>query len=111
MTIPATVTINGKKFKVVKINAGAFKGKKIRTVTVSKNIETISAKAFNGSKATKLIVKSKKLTKKSVKGSLKNSKIKTVQVKVGTKKQNKTYVKKYKKYFTKANAGRKVTVK
>ena len=105
------MTINGKKFKVVKINAGAFKGKKIRTVTVSKNIETISAKAFNGSKATKLIVKSKKLTKKSVKGSLKNSKIKTVQVKVGTKKQNKTYVKKYKKYFTKANAGRKVTVK
>ena len=26
-------------------------------------------------------------------------------------KQNKTYVNKYKKYFTKANAGKKVTVK
>lgn len=52
-----------------------------------------------------------KQMKKSVYGSLKSSKITAVQVKVGSKKQNKTYVNKYKKYFTKANAGKKVTVK
>jgi hypothetical protein len=34
-----------------------------------------------------------------------------VKVKVGKKKVNKKYVKKYKKYFTKKNAGRKVKVK
>ncbi len=89
VSVPATVTINGKNYDVVKINAGAFKG----------------------SKTTKLIVRSKKLTKASVKGSLKGSKIKTVQVKVGKKKENKKYVKKYKKIFTKKNAGKKVKVK
>ena len=45
-----------------------------------------------------------KLTKSSVKKSLKGSKVKTVKVK-------KSKVKKYKKYFTKKNAGRKVKVK
>ena len=89
VTVPAAVKIGGKTFSVTKI----------------------SAKAFKGSKATKLIVKTKKLTKKSVKGSLKGSKIKTVQVKVGKKSVNKKYVKKYKKFFTKKNAGRTVTVK
>ena len=56
-------------------------------------------------------MKTKLLKKAKVKGCLKNSKIKTVQVKVGSKKQNTTYLKKYKNYFTKANAGKKVTVK
>ena len=51
------------------------------------------------------------MTKKSVKASLKGSKVKTVQVKVGSKKVNKKFVKKYKKIFTKKNAGKKVTVK
>ena len=55
--------------------------------------------------------KSKKLKKSSVKGSLKGSKIKTVQVKVGKKKDNKKYVKKYKKIFTKKNAGKKVKIR
>ena len=56
-------------------------------------------------------VKTGKLTKKTVKNSLKGSKVKTVSVKVGNKKANNTYVKKYKKIFTKKNAGKKVTVK
>ena len=46
-----------------------------------------------------------------VKGSLKGSKVKTVQVKVGSKKLNKKYVKKYKKIFTKKICGKKVKVK
>lgn len=87
--VPATVKIEGKTFQVAGIQKNAFKGTKVKTVTV----------------------KSKKLTKKSVRGSLKGSKIKTIKVKVGKKKVNKQYVKKYKKIFTKKNAGRKVVVK
>ena len=89
ITVPATLNIDGKKFKVTQIKA----------------------KALKGSKATKLTVKTKYLTKKSVKGSLKGSKIRTVKVSVGKKSVNKKYVKKYKKIFTKRNAGRKVSVK
>lgn len=66
--------------------------------------------ALKGSPATKIIVKTKLLKKSKVKGCLRGSKVKTIQVKVG-KAANKKYVKTYKKYFTKANAGRKVTVK
>ena len=111
VTVPTTVKINGKTFKVTQINANAFKGKKIRTVTVSKNVRIIKKNAFKGSRVIKLIVKSKSLTKKSVKGALKGSKVRTIQVKIGKKSVNKKYVKKYKKIFTKKNAGRKVTVK
>ena len=112
VTVPTTVTLNGKTFLVTEIGAKAFTGKNIRTITISKNIRTIKKYAFKSSKATKLIVKTTKLTKASVKGSLKSSKIKTVQVKVSTKKStNKKYVTKYKKIFTKAVAGKKVTVK
>lgn len=88
VTVPASVTIDGKAFSVVQI----------------------SPRAFKGSKATKLIVKTKKLTKRSVKDSLKKSKIRTVKVDVGNKKTDRKYVRKYKKIFTKKNAGKKVKV-
>ena len=110
-TVPATIIAGGKKLKVTRINSGAFKGKKIRKVTISANVTKISANAFKGSKATRIVLKTRKLTKKSVKNSLKGSKVKTIQVKVGKKSLNKKYVKKYKKYFTKKNAGRKVKIK
>ena len=111
ITVPATVTIAGEEFAVTAIKAGAFKGSAATKVTIGKNVKKIAKNAFAGSKVKTVVVKSTKLTKASVKGSLKGSKVKTVQVKVGTRKQNKTYVKKYKKIFTKANAGRKVVVK
>ena len=111
VTVPATIKYDGNIYKVVQLNAKAFTGKKIRTVTVGKNIKKIQKNTFKGSPATKLILKSKLLKKSRVKGALKGSKIKTVQVKVGKKSLNKKYVKKYKKFFTKANAGKKVTVK
>ncbi len=88
VTIPASVKLNGKTYEVNKIKA----------------------KAFKKSKAKKLIIKTKKLSKSRVKGSLKGSKIKKVKVKVGKKKTNKKYVKKYRKYFTKKNCGKKVKV-
>ena len=111
VTVPATVKIKGKTYKVTQVNAGAFSGSKIRTVTIGKNVVKLQANCFKGSRASKLIIKTKKLTKKSVKGSLKGSKIKRIQVKAGSKKVNKTYAKRYKKYFSKKNAGKKVTVK
>ena len=88
-TLPAAVKIKGKTFNVTGINAKAFKGKKAKT----------------------LIVRTKKLTKESVRSSLKSSKVKTIKVKVGKKKENRKYVKKYKKIFTKKNCGKKVRVR
>ena len=85
-----------------------------KTLTVSGKKYTVTAvatKAFKGSKAKTLIIKTTKLKKSTVKGSLKGSKVKTVKVKVGSSKQNKKYVKAYKKIFTKGIAGKKVTVK
>ena len=112
VVVPKTVKLkDGRTYKVTIVGAKAFTAKKIRTVTISANVTTLKAFAFKGSKATKVIVKTKKFKKAKVKKSLKGSKVKYVVVKVGTKKANKTYVKKYKKFFTKANAGKKVTVK
>ena len=112
VSVPKTVTLyDGKTYAVTTVGAKAFTGKKIRTVTLGANVKKLQKNAFNKSKATKIVVKTKKLTKKSVKGSLKGSKVKRIQVKVGSKKLNKKYAKKYKKYFTRSNAGRRVTVK
>ena len=111
VTVPATVIIGGQTYKVTQINAGAFKSSGAKTVTVSKNVKVIRKNAFKGSKVSKVILKTKLLKKSKVRGCLSGSKVKTVQVKVGSSSQNRKYKKTYKKYFTKANAGRKVTVK
>lgn len=110
--IPAMVKLSdGKIYKVTQVNAKAFTGKKIKIITVGKNVKKLAKNAFAKSKATKLILKTKLLKKATVKGSLKGSKVKTNQVKVGSKKVNKKFVKTYKKIFTKKNAGKKVAVK
>lgn len=110
VTVPATVKIKGETLKITRINSNAFKGKKIRKVTVGKNVKKLSKNAMKGSKATAMIIKTKALSKASVKGSLRGSKIKSIKVKVGKKKENRKYVKRYKKIFTKKNAGRKVKI-
>ena len=109
--VPATVTINGEIYKVTQINANAFKAGKIRTVTIGKNVKAFKKNAFKGSAVTKLILKTRLLKKSTVKGALAGSKVKTVQVKVGSGSVNKKFVKSYKKIFTKSVAGAKVTVK
>ena len=111
VTVPAAVTIKGNTYKVTRIAAKAFTGSKIRRITIGKNVSKITKNAFAKSKATKLILKTKLLKKTSVKGSLKGSKIKTVQVKAGSKTVNRKFVKAYKKIFTKKIAGKKVSVK
>ena len=102
--VPNTITINGVSYKVTTIAANAFKGTTATKVTVGTNVNTIKAKAFKGSKVKTLVLNTKKLTKKGVKGALKGSKVTTVKV-------PKAKVKAYKKIFTKANCGKKVTVK
>ena len=121
-------TVFGQTYQVTKAAtakaAGAVtftKAKNAKSVTIPATVKLkdgktydvtqIGAKAFAASKATKVTVKTRKLSKKTVKNSLKGSKVKTVIVKVGKKKENKTYVKNYKKIFTKKIAGKKVTVK
>lgn len=109
VSVPKTVKLkDGKTYKVTAVGAKAFTGKKIRTVAIGANVNKLAKGAFSKSKAKTMILQTKKLKKKTVKGSLKGSKINTIKVKVGSKKLNKKYKKAYKKIFTKKNAGKKV---
>ena len=119
--VGSTVAVAGSQYKVTSASTvSLLAAKKGKTATVPAAIAVngrnyavtgIDKKAFKKSKATSLVVKSKGLTKKSVKGCLKGTKVKVVKVKVGKKKENKKFVKKYKKIFTKKICGAKVTVK
>jgi hypothetical protein len=112
VTVPAAVRLpDGKTYKVTSVGKYVFPGYSVRIVTIGKNVRKFSKNAFTDSNAVKIIVRTKRLTAKSVRGSLKGSSVKTVQVKVGSRAQNRKYVRKYKKIFTKKNAGKKVTVK
>jgi hypothetical protein len=131
VNIPDSVTVDGVTYKVTAVAAKALSGnKKVKTVTIGKNVTSIGkaafkgctklksvnvkstvltkigAEAFSGDKSlTKLTLKTAKLTKKSVgKNALKGTNKKLV-VKV-PKKQVTTY----KKYF-KGKGSKTVTVK
>lgn len=83
VTIPSTVKINGTKYKVTAIKAGAFKNakKSLRTINItSKNIKTVSKKAFSGL-TSKTTVKIKKTQYKKLKKMIKNKKIKVQKIK------------------------------
>ena len=83
VTIPSTVKINGTKYKVTAIKAGAFKNakKSLRTINItSKNIKTVSKKAFSGL-TSKTTVKIKKTQYKKLKKLIKNKKIKVQKIK------------------------------
>ena len=100
-------------YKVRAIGKRAVKkAPKLTELTIGANVAAIGAHAFaKAEKLKTLVVKCRKLTKTGVKNALKGSQVATVKVSLGTKKLNRTYVKKYKKFFTKANAGKKATVK
>ena len=122
VSVPATVTIKGMKYKVTGISAKAFvKCAKLTKATVGKYVTTISANAFKGrkkltqltvgagvkeigknvckgcAKLKKVIVMSKRLSKKSCKNLIAGSKIKTVKLKGAAKKAKKSYTKKFPK--------------
>lgn len=111
-----TVTVNVKTVDAKAIDNAVKKAggseKYVTKIVLGKKVSKISASAFKKyTKVTTLEIKSKKLKKAKVKKSLKGSKVKTVKVNVGKKKANKKFVKKYKKIFTKKNAGKKVKIK
>lgn len=68
VTVPNTVKVNGKTYKVVGIAANACKNnKKLTKVTIGNNVSQIGANAFsNCSKLKTIVIKSKKLTAKNV---------------------------------------------
>ncbi len=107
ISVPATVkvTVNGEKvtYKVTSIKDKAFKGnKKIKTVTLSKNITSIGKDAFkNCGKLKTMVIKSTKITKvgkNALKGTAKNLVIKVPAKKVSA----------YKKLFK--NKGNKTVI-
>lgn len=109
-----SVKVGGSKVTAASIRAAiAAAGGRNEYVTelvIDKGVKKISKNALKGTRIKTIVVRSRKLKKKSVKGSLKGSSVTDIKVKVGNKKTNKKYVKKYKPYFTKKNAGRKVRV-
>ena len=87
VTVPDKVKAGGKTYKVTKISANAFaKCKKLKSVTIGKNIKEIGNKAFSGcKKLQKITIKSKQLKKvgaKAFKGIHKKAKIKVPKAKL-----------------------------
>ncbi len=104
VTIPDTVKIQGKTYKVNAVAENAFKGcKKLKSVTVGKNVTSIGKNAFSGcSGLKKITVKTAKLKsvgKNALKGIHKKAAIKVP----------KSRLEKYKKLFK--GKGQKKTVK
>ena len=105
---------NGTTYEIGVIAKNAFKGTKLKKVTLPKYVWKIKAKAFAKSKIKTVTITTPKVTergmslsKKNVKKSLKSSKVKTIKCAAGAKSMKKTY----KKYFKKSNSGKKVKVK
>ncbi len=98
VTVPATITSNGKKYKVTSIAAKAFKNdKKLKQLTVGKNVKSIGKEAFSGcKKLKKIVLQTSKLTNSSVGKKAFTGVHKKVKVKV-PKKKLKTYRKILKK--------------
>lgn len=107
-TVPDTVIADGKKCKVTVIKSGAFKNNsKVVTIKVGKNVTKIEDYAFkNCAKLKTIVIKSKKLTSKSLsrktfKGISKKTTIKVPKAKLKT----------YKKLFRENGLSNKVKIK
>ena len=89
ITIPATIKINGEIYKVTRIDKNALKGnKKVTKIVVGSNIQSIGNYAFSGCKKLKtIIIRSKKLTTKTVSKKAFKGIAKKVVVKVPKKKR------------------------
>lgn len=104
VTIPDTVTYAGKSYKVTEISDRAFYScKKLKTVTIGKNVKKIGSKAFyNCRNLKKITVKTKKLATKSVGAKAFGNTHKKVTVKVPASKY-----KIYKKLLVKKGINKK----
>ncbi len=64
VTIPSTITVKGKKYKVSGISEDAFYNlKKLKTVTIGSNVKVISGYAFYGCEKLKTVKIGKNVTK------------------------------------------------
>ena len=108
VVIPATVTIQGKTYKVTTIGKKAFAGNKaLKKVVIGKNIKTIGSKAFSNCKKLKTIkIKTTKLTKKSVGAKAFKGINKKVKINVPNKKAAS-----YKKILLKKGVTRQAVIK
>ena len=108
IVIPDTVVVSGVTYQVTAVEKNAFaNNKKLKTVTIGKNVTAIGAKAFYGCKNIKtLIIKSKKLTTKKI-----GSKAFSKTPKKMTVKVPKNKFKAYKKMLIKRGVNKKVKFK
>lgn len=108
VTVPAAVVINGRSYTVTSIASNAFKGnKKLKSVTIGKNVKKVGKNTFYGCKnLKKIVVRSSNLSKKNIgKNAFKGIYAKAV-VKVP-----KSKVKSYKSLFRSKGLGKKANVK
>lgn len=111
----AAITVNTRTISAKAVNnaiaRAGVSSDTVTTIILGKRVKKIKKGAFRNLRNVRTLeVRTKKLKKSSVKKSLKGSKIETVKVKVGKKKTNRKYTRKYRKIFTKKNAGKKVKV-
>ena len=100
VVIPARIKISGSYYKVNSIATDAFNGNgRVKLVVIGKNVKRINPKAFRKApNITKLVIRSKGLTKNKTKNALKGSKIKEIAV-------PKTMLDKYRNIFTDPASG------
>lgn len=81
VTIPATVTVRGVKYKVTKIADNAFKGnKKLKTVTIGSNVKSIGKNAFSGCTSLTKVTIGKNVTAIGSKAFYKCKKLKSITI-------------------------------
>ena len=106
VVIPATVDVAGKQYAVTEIPAKAFaNSKKLKAVTIGKNVKSIGAKAFYKCPALKKITVKSTVLKKVGKAAFKGINAKA-KIKVPKKK-----LKAYKKLFKGKGQSKKVKIK
>ncbi|MBQ8305288.1 MAG: leucine-rich repeat protein [Blautia sp.] len=107
LTIPATVKVEGKSVPVSAIALNAFKGvKKLKIVTIGKNIKTIGKNAFRNCKKLKTIsIKTSKLSSSKVGSNAFKVICSKATIKVPKKKLTT-----YKKLLKKKGIGKKVKI-
>ncbi|MDE6635421.1 MAG: carbohydrate-binding protein, partial [Lachnospiraceae bacterium] len=105
-TVPATVSVEGKSYKVTSVAANAFKNcKKLTSVTIGSNVNKIGAKAFYNCKALKKITVKSSVIKSVGSKALKGTSAK-LTIKVPKKK-----VTAYKKTFKGKGQSKKARIK
>ena len=108
VVVPDTIVVNGTTYKVTSIEKKTFEtGKKIKTIILGKNVKFIKKDAFAGCKALqKIVVKTKKLTKKTVAKKAFRGVRKNVRIVVPKKKKQA-----YRKLFYQRGLNKKVKIR